>query len=131
MSNEALTVEFDPGQLAALKKALDPKRYADFLDATGTDLAHIGEGAAKEATPVVTGHARRETTSDVKPPEKVVEAHYPYFNWLDAGVDSRGRQMKTRPGGYQIRARAMDAAVAAAPTVLDRAGREVAERWAE
>lgn len=130
MSATAFTVEFDPGQLADLKKALAPDDYLKVLDVAGTDLVHLAEGFAKELTPVVSGHARRETRSDAKPRDKVVEAHYPYFHWLDVGEDSRGRKMKVRDGGYRISEGTKQRAEADAERVLDHAGREILERWA-
>lgn len=123
------TIEIDPAQIAALAKALSPAQLKAALDVAAVDLAHVAEGAAKDVTPVVTGHARRSTMSDVRGASKTVDAHYPYFRWLDEGKDSRGRTMQTRPGGYRIRDAARSAAVAAAPAVLDKAAREILDRW--
>lgn len=124
-----LVIEIDKAQLAALEKALDGKGLRAALDAAATDLAHIAEGAAKGVTPVVTGHARRSTVSDARRADKVVAGAYPYLDWLDVGTDSRGRRMQTRPGGYRIRDAARQAAVRDAPAALDKAAREVLDRW--
>lgn len=123
--------EFDPKQLADLDRKLDPRLYHEVLDIAGTDAAHVGEAAASDATPVVTGNARRSTVSDVRKADKVVEGRYPYFDWLDKGRDRRGREMRSRPDGYQIRRRAREQVAAAAPELLDRAGREIAERFSK
>lgn len=130
MSDSSVTFEFDKAALAALAAKLQPAAYAEALSNAATDLMLIAERAAKEATPVVTGNARRSTVSDnISETARLVVGRYPYARWLDSGTDSRGREMKTKPGGYQIKKAAMDAAVQAAPARLDKCGREIAERW--
>lgn len=121
--------EFDRDQLAALFASLTPEQCAQALDNAATDLVHIAERAIKEATPQVTGNARRATVSDLDEHAKQVVGRYPYARWLDTGTDSRGRVMRTRPGGYQLKRAGMDAAKAQAPAVLDKCGREIAARW--
>lgn len=120
------TFEIDPKEIAGLQKALDAGHGREMLDNARTDILHVAEGAAKDATPYVTGHARRSTVTAA---HKVV-GRYPYLDWLDKGEDTRGRKMQTRPGGYRIRAAARSAAEAAAPAALDKAGREIADRFA-
>lgn len=129
MSGPGVSFEFDQGQLDALFAKLSPEQTAVALDNAATDLAHLAERAIKEATPQVTGNARRATVSDVDGNVHQVVGRYPYVNWLDTGTDSRGRLMKTRPGGYQLRRAGMDAAKAQAPAVLDKCAREIAGRW--
>lgn len=129
-----MNVEFDDKQLRQLKADMAPQQFIDALRAAAEDLLLIADRAAKEATPVVTGHARRSLAvsrqgSNATIVSRELYAYYPYFRWLDRGEDSRGRRMLVRPGGYGIRKAAGDAAVAAAPVVLDRCGREIAERW--
>lgn len=126
MSGPSVSVEFDPSGMDRIRAVLRPADYVDLLDKAGTDLAHVGEGAAMEATPQVTGNARRNTAAT---PSRTVVGRYPYVGWLNDGKDSRGRTMKTRAGGYQMSKAAMAAAQAAAPAALDKAGREIAERW--
>lgn len=121
-------VTIDRGELARLYAKLGPDLYEKAIDRALVDATLLAEGVAKDATPVRTGHARRSTVSDTKRHE--VHARYPYFNWLDQGRDSRGREIRSPRGGYQIRAAARDRVEAAAGQILDRAGREVAQRWA-
>lgn len=133
MSDDSrIQITVDQGVLDGIRRwATSDAEYADILDRLTTDMIHVAEGAAKEVTPVVTGHARRSMQSDVSAPDKVLEAHYPYYHWLDKGEDTRGRKMLSRPGGYGIGQAAKQAAEAAAPQLLDKAGREIAERWAQ
>lgn len=130
MSADAVAVEvsFDPGQVAALERKLGPALFEKAIDQALLDASLVGDAAAKEATPVVTGHARRSTVADVKLHE--VQARYPYFNWLNDGKDSRGRVMLSRPSGYQIAAQTRTKVEAELPKILDRAGREIVARWA-
>lgn len=126
-----MTVEFDPASLADLGRRAKAAATADVLTTAAIDLARVGEAAAQEATPQVTGNARRSTVSVVDRQPTLVVGRYPYLRWLDTGTDGRGRKMRTRDGGYRIKARAMAAAKAAAPGVLDKCGREVAARWSD
>lgn len=120
---------FDPKQLAELERLLDPAEFNVILDEIATDAAHEGEASASENTPVVTGNARRSTVSDVRHADKLVEGRYPYLDWLDTGRDRRGRQMRSRPEGYQIRRRTREDVEAAVPQLFDKAGREISARW--
>lgn len=122
-------LEFDRAQLAALKRTVGPALYEKAVDKVLVDATHLGEGAAKEETPVRTGHARRSSVSDAKAHE--VRARYPYFEWLDTGEDRAGRKMASRPGGYQISRQTRAKVEANLPKLVDRVGREIAQRWAE
>lgn len=124
MSGSSFTAEWELGAMEALERLVDPGRFLDALDEAASELALLAERTAKEATPQVTGNARRTTVSKVDGKDKAVLGRYPYLGWLDTGKDERGRKMQTRPGGYRIRSQTMDAARRAAPGVLDRVGRE-------
>lgn len=138
MSGDVMSVdiEFDAASLADLKRTVGPALYEKAVANLNKDAIHVADAAAKKATPGSgkgptgiprTGHARRSTMSDAN--RGVVEGRYPYVNWLDKGEDSRGRRMLSRPGGYQIRRQTREAVVAAIPALLDKCGREIAERW--
>ena len=125
-----LTFELDEAKLREILGAIGGDEAEVALDGAATDLAYIALDATMAATPVVTGTARRQTVAEVAKARHAVVGSYPYARWLDSGTDSRGRAMKTKPGGYQLKAAAMKAAVDAAPAVLDKAGREILARAA-
>jgi len=124
----SVDVTIDRDAMARLARKLGPALYEKAIEQALVDATLLAEGVAKDATPVRTGHARRSTVSEVKLHE--VHARYPYFNFLDQGRDSRGREIRSPKGGYQIRAAARARVEAAAGQILDRAGREIAARWA-
>jgi len=111
----------DRSGLDSLAKRIGPDALRAILANAATDLAHHGELTAKATTPQVTGNARRSTVSDVVSEEKRVMGRYPYLNWLDKGEDGRGRKMRSRPGGYQIRSRTRDEVRAMARAILAKA----------
>lgn len=125
-----LTFELDEAKLREILGAIGGAEAEVALDGAATDLTYIALDATMGVTPVVTGTARRQTVAEVAKARHAVVGSYPYARWLDSGTDSRGRAMKTRPGGYQLKAAAMKAAVDAAPAVLDKAGREILARAA-
>lgn len=130
MSNEPISVaaEFDAMQLAEVKYRVGTDAlYKTALKNLQKDAILVGDAAAKRATPVVQGHARRSTAADMSRMEVV--GRYPYLDWLDIGKDSRGREIRNPRGGYKIREFAVDAVKDAIPALLDRAGREIAGRW--
>lgn len=121
-------IEIDPFKLAELKHLVgSDKLYDKALGNALKDAMIIGDAAAKRATPVVTGHARRSTVADTR--RGVLEGRYPYLDWLDEGKTLSGRTMKNPKGGYKIRTFTREAVEAALPGLLDRAGREIAVRW--
>ncbi len=130
MSGPQFSIDIDEAVLARIEKGLDKGAAEKALDDAATDLTYIALDATMAATPVVTGTARRQTVAEVAKARHAVVGSYPYARWLDSGTDSRGRAMKTKPGGYQLKAAAMKAAVDAAPAVLDKAGREILARAA-
>lgn len=123
-----IDVEFDQWQLAELKYlAGSDKLYAKALSNLQRDATLVGDAAAKRATPVDTGHARRQTAADTRRMEVV--GRYPYLDWLDTGKDDSGREIRNPRGGYQIRSFAREAVEDAMPALFDKAGREIADRW--
>lgn len=131
-------ISFDPGQLAALERKLGPALYEKAVANLLIDATNVAVAVAIEKTPGSgvgptgiqrTGHARRSTTADQSAHE--VYGRYPYFNWLDKGTDSRGRVMLSRPDGYQITRQTRERVGAALPKLIDKCGREVADRWGE
>ena len=123
-------VEFDQSQLERLEEVLLGGPLWDRALERINALALIkGDAAAKKQTPVRSGHARRSTVADVR--NGTLEGRYSYLDWLDTGQDdTRGRQMKNPRGGYQIRRKTKAAVEAELPELIDRAGREIAEKWA-
>ena len=113
-----ITVEFDTAALEKALAGLSQDALREALAVAAGDLAMIGEARAKAVTPQVTGNARRSTVSDVTGQDKAVRGRYPYLNWLDTGEDSRGRKMRTRPGGYQIRRETLSEVQTKAKAVL-------------
>lgn len=129
--------EVDPKSFADLKRTLGPVLYEKAVKNLWIDATHVAEAVAKDVTPAPpapanatwkrTGHARRATQADTS--AHAVMARYPYFNWLDKGKDSRGREMKVKPGGYQITRQARERTLAALPKLMDKCGREIVARW--
>ena len=135
MSAAGVTFEFTKDSQARLKARLNPAQYTEVLEIAALDLAHQGTTAAVGATPSrgmgvtpATGYAASQTVEAIDNGRFDVVARYPYARWLDTGTDSRGRVMKSRPGGYQIKAATMKAAKAAAVVALQRAAHEVIGR---
>lgn len=122
-------ISFEPGQLAELERKVGPALYEKAVANLLIDATHVATAAAIEVTPRVTGHAQRSTTAEVAAHE--VRARYPYFNWLDKGKTESGRVMLSRPDGYQITRQTREKVLAALPKLVDKCGREVAERWAK
>lgn len=124
-----VSAEFDQAQLRGLQDLLgDGRLYDDALEMINKFAVLHADREAKKLTPVRSGHARRSTVADTR--RLVLEGRYPYLDWLDKGEDERGRVMRTPRGGYQIRAKTKEATLAALPEYIDRAGREIAKRWA-
>lgn len=122
--------EFDPKSMGSLFVALHPDLHLKAMQRVAALAILVGDRAAKKATPVETGHARRSTVADTR--RLVLEGRYPYLDWLDTGEDSRGRVMSGwRRGGYQIRKHTQDQVNAELPNLIDRAGREIQKRWAK
>ena len=136
MSANGVTLEFSKDSLARIKARLSPAQYTEALEIAALDLVHQGTTAAVGATPAkgmgvtpATGHAASQTGEAIDGGRFDVVARYPYARWLDTGKDSRGRVMKSLPGGYKIKAATMKAAKAAAPRALAGAAREIAGSW--
>lgn len=131
-----ITVTFDRAQLARLQSKLDPKVYRELIRDALIDAAHIAEGEIKDRTPVVSGNLRRSFQPDYRAAgrfpnaEARIESRAVYAGWVETGEDSRGRKMRTRPGGYRM---VQEGALATADKlgeVLDSAARKIEERWA-
>ena len=127
-----VTFEFTKDSLARVKARLNAKQFDEALRIAALDLVHQGTTAAVGATPSrgmgvtpATGYAASQTVENIEGGRFDVVARYPYARWLDTGTDSRGRVMKSRPGGYQIKSATMKATKAAALVALQRAAHEV------
>lgn len=131
-----VSFEFAPASLDRIKEIIGPDRYVAALDLAADNLTGVGGTAAAAATPgqgegitPATGAARSKTVPRIQGRERAVVAGYPYARWLDTGTDSRGRVMRSRPGGYQIKAATMKAVREGAAQALAKAAREIVAGW--
>ena len=129
-----VTFEFDKASLDRLRDKLSQEQMAEALSLAARGVVAAGLRAAQETTPnagqgvtPATGYAESRTLAEVDPGagRYVVAARYPYARWLDTGKDSRGRVMKSRPGGYQIKRQTMARAKVEAKKAIGVAIRQI------
>lgn len=135
MASPGVSFEFDPKSLARLEEILGRDRFESTLELAADTLIVEAEAAAQQATPgagegvtPATGAARSKTQKRIEGKERQVVGAYPYARWLDTGKDSRGHVMRSRPGGYQIKAATLKAAKQGAAQALAKAAREIVGR---
>ena len=131
----ALSIKFDERELADLLDKLSPDLYEEAVTAGVIDTAHTAQAEIVTRTPRITGTAQRSWRTDERKakrypnPEAVVDSNLVYIWWLETGKDSRGRKMRTRPGGYRMRDEGQAATEQKVPQILDNVVREIEGKW--